>query len=84
MNVYLIVFWKVNVINCCKEVDLQLRRCNKMKPIFVFNINTVDNPESAKEGAKLEPQEFKIEPIVPETEIESVVPKFQKGAKFQP
>ena len=53
MNVYLIVFWKVNVINCCKEVDLQLRRCNKMKPIFVFNINTVDNPESAKEGARL-------------------------------
>lgn len=44
------------------------------------------NPRTliAKEGAKLEPQEFKIEPIVPETEIESVVPKFQKGAKFKP
>lgn len=24
-----------------------------MKPIFVFNINTIDNPESAKEGARL-------------------------------
>lgn len=39
---------------------------------------------SAKEGAKLEPQEYKIEPIAPETEIESVVPKFQEGAKLQP
>lgn len=44
------------------------------------------NPRTliAKEGAKLELQEFKIEPIVPETEIESVVPKFQEGAKLQP
>lgn len=44
------------------------------------------NPRTliVKKGAKLEPQEFKIEPIVPETEIETVVPKFQKGAKLQP
>lgn len=44
------------------------------------------NPRTliVKKGAKLESQEFKIEPIVPETEIETVVPKFQKGAKLQP
>lgn len=44
--------WKVLDLLCLR-VDLQLRRCNGLKPIFVFNINTVDNPESAKEGARL-------------------------------
>lgn len=44
------------------------------------------NPRTlvAKEGAKLEPQEYKIEPIAPEIEIKSIVPKFQEGAKLHP
>ena len=44
------------------------------------------NPRTlvAKEGAKLEPQEFEIESIVPEMEIKSIVPKFQEGAKLEP
>lgn len=53
------------------------------------------NPRTlvAKEGAKLEPQEFEVESIVPEIEIksiapeieiESIIPKFQEGAKLEP
>ena len=54
MKEYLIVFWKVRILQL-KELrkDLQFRRNNGLKPIFVFNIHTIDSPEKAKEGARL-------------------------------
>ena len=87
----------VNMYGIANEALLDMSNENKIDDarIQANGLNNIQynqdlqgglNPRTliAKEGAKLKPQEFKIEPIVPETKIESVVPKFQEGEKLQP